>query len=240
MLAAAGQERPSMDLATLGRALAGALDSLRAGRAAVAGEAATTSPSGMRTGSVTGRVSSPNTPSCSPHWRAREYSMWPAVRAGCPATPLLPAAALARGGRRPLLPPCSTKPGSSVPRASTTSRPTSRSLLIGGTDEAPSARHARAEMALMDIDDLDGLYAGDGGDVCWSAGGWFVASVLHPCFPGNDKGLSSWPPDAGYDAEGWWTAPEHDPDGARIRVGATPPQTVYLRQWPPGRRRARN
>jgi hypothetical protein len=48
-----------------------------------------------------------------------------------------------------------------------------------------------------------------------------VASVVHPCFPGNDKGLSSWPPDAGYDAEGWWTGPQHNPDGARIRVGAT-------------------
>ena len=75
------------------------------------------------------------------------------------------------------------------------------------------------ELALMDIDDLDGTLATVA--TVLEPGGWFVASVVHPCFPGNDKGLSSWPPDAGYDAEGWWTAPEHNPDGARIRVGAT-------------------
>jgi SAM-dependent methyltransferase len=75
------------------------------------------------------------------------------------------------------------------------------------------------ELALMDIDDLDGTLATVA--TVLEPGGWFVASVVHPCFPGNDKGLSSWPPDAGYDAEGWWTGPQHNPDGARIRVGAT-------------------
>jgi len=75
------------------------------------------------------------------------------------------------------------------------------------------------ELALMDIDDLAGTLATVA--TVLVPGGWFVASIVHPCFPGNDNGLSSWPPEAGYDAEGWWTSPEHNPDGARIRVGAT-------------------
>jgi hypothetical protein len=44
---------------------------------------------------------------------------------------------------------------------------------------------------------------------------------VHPCFPGSELGRSSWPPGEGYDCEGWWTSPDHNPDGARIRVGAT-------------------
>ena len=74
------------------------------------------------------------------------------------------------------------------------------------------------ELALMDIDDLTGTLAAVAGVL--RPGGWFVASIVHPCFPGNEDGLSSWPP-AGYDTEGWWTSADHNPDGARIRVGAT-------------------
>jgi hypothetical protein len=36
-----------------------------------------------------------------------------------------------------------------------------------------------------------------------------------------DSGRSSWPPDEGYEREGWWTSPGHNPGGAQIRVGAT-------------------
>jgi SAM-dependent methyltransferase len=75
------------------------------------------------------------------------------------------------------------------------------------------------ELALMDIDDLAGTLAAVARAL--RPGGWFVASIVHPCFPGNENGLSSWPPAAGYDTEGWWTSPAHNPDGARIRVGAT-------------------
>ena len=75
------------------------------------------------------------------------------------------------------------------------------------------------ELALMDIDDLAGAIATVA--MVLGPGGWFVVSIVHPCFPGNENGLSSWPPGAGYDAEGWWTSAEHNPDGARIRVGAT-------------------
>jgi SAM-dependent methyltransferase len=73
------------------------------------------------------------------------------------------------------------------------------------------------ELAFIDIDDLYGALAGVAATL--RPGAWFVASILHPCFPGNETGLSSWPPDEGYEAEGWWTSPGHDPDGARIRVG---------------------
>src|SRR5216683_14354 len=75
------------------------------------------------------------------------------------------------------------------------------------------------ELALMDIDDLQGALATVA--TVLQPAGWFVASIVHPCFPGNDKGLSSWPPNGRYEAEGWWTSPDHNPNGARIRVGAT-------------------
>ena len=45
--------------------------------------------------------------------------------------------------------------------------------------------------------------------------------MVHPCFPGNDEGLSSWPPDATYFHEGRWTSPDHNPVGVRIRVGSS-------------------
>lgn len=75
------------------------------------------------------------------------------------------------------------------------------------------------ELALMDIDDLTGTLSAVAAVL--RPGGWFVASILHPCFPGNQEGRSSWPPGQGYDAEGWWTSPDHNPDGVRTRVGAT-------------------
>ncbi len=74
------------------------------------------------------------------------------------------------------------------------------------------------DLALMDIDDLAGTLATIAAVL--RPGGWFVASVVHPCFPGNDIGRSSWPPE-GYEAEGWWTSPDHNAGGVRIRVGAT-------------------
>jgi SAM-dependent methyltransferase len=50
-------------------------------------------------------------------------------------------------------------------------------------------------------------------------GGWFVFSLLHPCFPGWDSDApSSWPPDRGYYQEGWWLASN---TGYRGRVGAS-------------------
>jgi 2-polyprenyl-3-methyl-5-hydroxy-6-metoxy-1,4-benzoquinol methylase len=74
-------------------------------------------------------------------------------------------------------------------------------------------------MALMDIDDLDSAMATAARVL--APGGWFSFSLLHPCFPGLRSGeseqLSSWPPDRGYAAEGWWTTRG---DGVRGRVGA--------------------
>jgi SAM-dependent methyltransferase len=75
------------------------------------------------------------------------------------------------------------------------------------------------ELALMDIDDLAGTLSTV--TTVLRDGGWFVASIVHPCCPGTAKGLSSWPPDDGYEREGWWTSPDHNPDGVRIRVGAS-------------------
>lgn len=70
---------------------------------------------------------------------------------------------------------------------------------------------------LSDIDDLEGLIANV---ARWlRPGGWFVFSLLHPCFPGWDSDApSSWPPDHGYYHEGWWLATN---TGFRGRVGAT-------------------
>lgn len=76
-----------------------------------------------------------------------------------------------------------------------------------------------SNMALMDIDDLDGAL----GTVAavLKPGGWFSFSVFHPCYPGGEEGswsgLPSWPPEDGYSHEGWWTT--HG-DGVRGRVGA--------------------
>jgi SAM-dependent methyltransferase len=76
-----------------------------------------------------------------------------------------------------------------------------------------------SNMALMDIDDLDGaLYAAAS---ILRPGGWLSLSVFHPCYPGGPEGsvsgLPSWSPDFGYSHEGWWTT---QGDGVRGRVGA--------------------
>src|SRR5262249_38029947 len=78
---------------------------------------------------------------------------------------------------------------------------------------------AVCEMAMMDIEDLDGTVNAVARTV--RPDGWFVISMVHPCFPGNDAGLSSWPPDATYFDEGRWTSDDHNPDGVRIRVGSS-------------------
>jgi ubiquinone/menaquinone biosynthesis C-methylase UbiE len=74
-------------------------------------------------------------------------------------------------------------------------------------------------MALMDVDDLDGAMSTAASVV--RPGGWYSFSLLHPCFPGirtdTTEQLSSWPPEHGYAAEGWWTT---EGDGVRGRVGA--------------------
>jgi SAM-dependent methyltransferase len=75
------------------------------------------------------------------------------------------------------------------------------------------------ELALMDIDDLAGTLSTVA--TVLRQGGWFAASIVHPCLPGNERGRSSWPPAQGYEREGWWISPDHSADGARIRVGAT-------------------
>lgn len=69
---------------------------------------------------------------------------------------------------------------------------------------------------LSDIDDLDGALATAARVL--QPGGWFVFSIVHPCFPGSGKeASSSWPPGRGYFEEGWWLA---DSPGFRGKVGA--------------------
>lgn len=72
-----------------------------------------------------------------------------------------------------------------------------------------------ASMVLMDVDDLDGVL----GSAVQSLmpAGWFLASLAHPCFPGNDNRISSWPPELGYFAEGYWNTGS---EGVRGHVGA--------------------
>jgi 2-polyprenyl-3-methyl-5-hydroxy-6-metoxy-1,4-benzoquinol methylase len=78
---------------------------------------------------------------------------------------------------------------------------------------------AVCEMAMMDIDDVHGTVNAVAATV--RVGGWFVISMVHPCFPGNEAGLSSWPPGRSYFHEGRWTSPDHNPAGVRIRVGSS-------------------
>jgi ubiquinone/menaquinone biosynthesis C-methylase UbiE len=69
---------------------------------------------------------------------------------------------------------------------------------------------------LSDIDNLDGALATVSRVL--EPGGWFVFSILHPCFPGwDDDAPSSWPADGGYYQEGWWLAQN---TGFRGKVGA--------------------
>jgi 2-polyprenyl-3-methyl-5-hydroxy-6-metoxy-1,4-benzoquinol methylase len=78
---------------------------------------------------------------------------------------------------------------------------------------------AVCEMATMDIEDLAGTVTAVATTV--RAGGWLAISMVHPCFPGNEAGLSSWPPDQSYFDEGRWTSADHNPGGVRIRVGSS-------------------
>ena len=78
---------------------------------------------------------------------------------------------------------------------------------------------ATCEMAFMDIDDLEGTVRSV--SEVLREGAPFLVSLIHPCFPGNEAGLSSWPPGRGYDAEGYWTSDRHNPEGVRIRVGSS-------------------
>jgi len=75
------------------------------------------------------------------------------------------------------------------------------------------------ELALMDIYDLAGTLPAV--RAVLRPGGWFAASIVHPCCPGSERGRGSWPPGQGYESEGWSISPDHDPGGVRIRVGAT-------------------
>jgi SAM-dependent methyltransferase len=72
---------------------------------------------------------------------------------------------------------------------------------------------------LSDIDDLDGAIATVRRVLI--PGGFFVFSILHPCFPGWEaRGANpSWPPGRGYFQEGWWVA-DGPPGGVRPLVGA--------------------
>jgi SAM-dependent methyltransferase len=80
---------------------------------------------------------------------------------------------------------------------------------------------------LSDIDDLGGLAATVSRML--EPDGWFVFSILHPCFPGwGDDAPSSWPIGRGYFAEGWWLA---DNPGFRGKVGASHRMlSTYLNQ----------
>lgn len=71
---------------------------------------------------------------------------------------------------------------------------------------------------LSDIDDLDATLATVHRVI--KPGGFFVVSLLHPCFPGwTEKVSASWPAGDGYFAEGWWRA-EASNSKLRQQVGA--------------------
>jgi SAM-dependent methyltransferase len=74
-------------------------------------------------------------------------------------------------------------------------------------------------MALMDIDDLEGTLSTIAAVLV--PGGWFSFSVFHPCYPGGAEGswsgLPSWPPGRGYAWEGRWST---GGAGVRGKAGA--------------------
>ena len=77
---------------------------------------------------------------------------------------------------------------------------------------------AVCNLALMDIDDLDGVMATAASVL--RPGGWFGCSLLHPCFPvltdRASQQQSSWPPDRGHASEGWWTTHGNGVRGRRV------------------------
>jgi ubiquinone/menaquinone biosynthesis C-methylase UbiE len=69
---------------------------------------------------------------------------------------------------------------------------------------------------LADIDTLDGVLATT--ERVLIDGGFFVFSLLHPCFPGwGPEAPSSWAPGTSYYKEGWWLA---ENQGFRGKVGS--------------------
>jgi ubiquinone/menaquinone biosynthesis C-methylase UbiE len=73
-----------------------------------------------------------------------------------------------------------------------------------------------SHFGLSDIDDLGGVLSTVARVL--PSGGWFVLSILHPCFPGRGEDApSSWQPGTSYFAEGWWQATS---PGFRGKVGA--------------------
>lgn len=57
---------------------------------------------------------------------------------------------------------------------------------------------------LTDIADLEAVLANVARLL--GRGGWFVFSILHPCFAGTDKVSGSWPLGSSYNDERWWRA----------------------------------
>lgn len=89
---------------------------------------------------------------------------------------------------------------------------TSTDLLVGESFDGVTCH-----FGLSDIDDLAGALATV--SRLLRPGGWFVSSILHPCFPGwGEDAPSSWPPGRGYFTEGWWLASN---SGFRGKIGAS-------------------
>lgn len=70
---------------------------------------------------------------------------------------------------------------------------------------------------LSDIDDLEGAVRNV--SCVLHAGGVFVCSLLHPCFPGGQGVSGSWPVTGTYHDEGWWRA-DDGLSSLRRQVGA--------------------
>jgi 2-polyprenyl-3-methyl-5-hydroxy-6-metoxy-1,4-benzoquinol methylase len=77
---------------------------------------------------------------------------------------------------------------------------------------------AACNFGLSDIDDLDAAIGAVSSAL--RPGGYFVFSILHPCFPGGRDISGSWPAADGYYEEGRWTAQEAR-STLRRQVGAT-------------------
>ncbi len=71
---------------------------------------------------------------------------------------------------------------------------------------------------LSDIDDLDTAITAV--SAALHPRGWFVFSILHPCFAGGKDIAGSWPADGSYYGEGHWTAREAR-SALRRQVGAS-------------------
>lgn len=94
----------------------------------------------------------------------------------------------------------------------------------------------------MDRDDLDGTAQAVAQIL--APGARFLISLVHPCFPGSEAGLPSWPSDQDMGPEGFWASADHnrgrrDPDWIQLSYNFHLPEHLSVAASQDGEARRR-